>query len=335
MKTKWSYCLFLFVFCGFFMLTACEEGIRISEQILIQGVGIDCTDGVYTATLHAAKIDEGEEKDIQILQASGESAFDALTNVTMTDGREPMFSHNMIIVFGRECAERGLNDVLDFFVRYHETRPEVNVFVSESTAEQVLQVKNGDTYVTSRQIQELAGASSLNGKTVDVKVMNLVNQLTDPGVAAYLPMLKAEKETVRTTGTAIFSGDKMVDILGDTETRGFLFAVGKLQGGTEVVDTHHSGNTTLSIWKSSSKIEAGLEGGNPVFKIEISCGADTVSYTHLIHPGKDQLLYCSFQYVLPQRILSLKPNGNIARNLQYPLRSPNCYSRNMYCGQSG
>ena len=46
--------------------------------------------------------------------------------------------HNDAILFGMQCAESGIAEQLDFFIRHYDSRPTAKVFLAEDTAESVL-----------------------------------------------------------------------------------------------------------------------------------------------------------------------------------------------------
>ena len=110
---------------------------ELAERLLIHGIGVDVgEDGGFLVSVRSSFStgDEGEE----YFTAQGDSVLEALSSLSLSTGREPFYSHNYLVVFGRECAEQGLNRCLDFFVRYYNTRPAVQVFLAAGTAEEVL-----------------------------------------------------------------------------------------------------------------------------------------------------------------------------------------------------
>ena len=52
---------------------------------------------LYTST---SSEEEGEE----FFKSEGETVLEALNNLSLLTGREPFYSHNYLVVFGRECA---------------------------------------------------------------------------------------------------------------------------------------------------------------------------------------------------------------------------------------
>ena len=78
-------------------------------------------------TVRAA--DPGEEGE-EVFTCQGASVLEALSNLSLSTGREPFYAHNYLVVFGRSCGEGGLDSAMDFFVRYYTTRPSVQVYLA-------------------------------------------------------------------------------------------------------------------------------------------------------------------------------------------------------------
>ena len=108
---------------------------ELQERILIQAIGVDQAREGYQVTVRAA--DPGEEGD-EVFTCQGMSVLEALSNLSLSTGREPFYAHNYLVVFGRSCGEAGLDSAMDFFVRYYTTRPSVQVYLAAGEAEEIL-----------------------------------------------------------------------------------------------------------------------------------------------------------------------------------------------------
>lgn len=129
-------------------LCGCQEQIILSHRLLIRGIGVDIKEnGNYLVSVHAIDVESQEENSPMLLTSEGESVLDALNSLTTKEGKRPLYSHNLIIVFGRSCAEAGLSEVLDFFIRNSEGRPNVMVFMADETAEGILSMKKGEKLI--------------------------------------------------------------------------------------------------------------------------------------------------------------------------------------------
>lgn len=256
-----------------FTLTACQNQPMLSQRLLITGIGIDVLEnGEYSAIIHAMRVDMGQNDEVTLLKSQGKSVLDALNNVTLQVGKTPLYSHNLIVVFGHECAVQGLNEVLDFFVRHNESRPTVDVFLSQSSAEDILSAKKDDKYILTKEIDSLSDTSHLNGKTAKVRIVDVIN-MSYRGGSIYLPELKAEEDGISITGTGIFFQNKFSDSLNEDETRGFLLITQKLKGGNAVIEVEGDKRVTLTLFGATSKIGVEIKQEIPIFKIQIGVEA--------------------------------------------------------------
>ena len=256
------------------LLTGCQNQPVLSRRLLIRGIGIDVLeDGGYLASIHVMDVRSKETDKVDLWKSEGKSVLEALNHVTMQVGDEPLYSQNLIIIFGHECVAQGLTDVLDFFIRHNEARPTVDVFMSATKAIDVLSVKKGDQYVLTQDIDALAEAGSLNGEAVNVQVLDLVNYQYC-GASPYLPILRAEMDEIKLDGTAFLKGSKLAGSLDAGQTRGLLLINGTVKQSAVVVDGGDAGKATLVISRSKCKVDTKVEGGKPVFDLKISCDAN-------------------------------------------------------------
>ena len=135
---------------------------ELYERVLIHGIGVDWTGDGYRVTVRssASAEDEGEE----LFVSEGETVLQALSDLSLTTGREPFYSHNYLVVFGMDCALNGLDDCLDFFVRYYNTRPAVKMFLSATTAQEVLSTEKDGKLMKMSQLQALGRGGQYNGQ---------------------------------------------------------------------------------------------------------------------------------------------------------------------------
>lgn len=255
-------------------LQGCSYQVQLSQRLLIQGIGIDYEDGVYRATVQVTKVSDQEENTVSLMNGEGDSAMDALNAITLANGKKPLYSHSLVLVLGRGCAEKGLSNVMDFFIRYPESHPTVNVLMADSSAEDILSTEQEDgKYIQARDIAELAKGGKYNGETVQTEMLDVINQLRGEGSSPYLPIVMQDGESIVSSGTAVFSGDQLVADLDEQETRGLLLITGKLHNGTAVVQSPEIGKVTLELEEASTKISSQIIGEKPRFSIEVECGA--------------------------------------------------------------
>ena len=245
---------------------------ELQERILIQAIGVDQTREGYQVTVRAA--DPGEEGD-EVFTCQGMSVLEALSNLSLSTGREPFYAHNYLVVFGRSCGEAGLDSAMDFFVRYYTTRPSVQVYLAAGEAEEILDPdENPPSMETLRRLNQ---GGEYTGKAASVDILEFVNAAKREGSSPVLPVIGLDEGRPVLQGTAIFKDYQLADILTLEETRGYLALKGGLHQGELVVEGEKFGTVTLTISSCHTKREVTFQEGLPVFKTVCQVTADVSS----------------------------------------------------------
>lgn len=282
--------LILAVFIAF-NFTGCAQAPQLHERLIIQGVGIDKTGSDYLVTLHVFNAAEATSEEginqVQIMSEKGKSVSDAINNITNQIGKFPLCSQNMIVVIGEDTAKQGINNVMDFFVRYYESRPLVEVVIARGKARDVMTCKINDQLVSATKISELTKSENLSMGIMTSNVMEFVgrmrNETSEPSCAVVSLEGDGDNKIIKATGTAIFKNGKLVDFLNDIQTKGALLISKNAKNGTEVVNIPNVGNATYSILRSKSKINASIVNNKPVFDIKIQVDADIYEIDNTIY----------------------------------------------------
>ena len=208
---------------------------------------------------------------------------EALNFIALSSGRTPLYSHNAAVIFGRACAERGIADPLDFFIRHYDARPTAKVFLAQDTAEGVLTQAD----LTAERFAQLSGGAKYSGLSVDVNVLQLVNWLYGVNKTAVLPALSAD-DMPEPVGTAILKSDRLCAVLTPEETQGLCVLQGGLAGGEFAVRDKTFGTVSLKIRCADSKIR--FDGTEETYKFtaDIQIEAEVSSVSKAEHRvGKD------------------------------------------------
>lgn len=248
-------------------------GRELYERLLIHGIGVD-TEGdhfIVTVRSSVSPEDEGEE----YFKCQGGSVLEALNSLSLSTGRKPFYAHNYLVVFGRDCAEQGLDRCLDFFVRYYNTRPSVRMYLAEDRAENVLSFQKDGKYLKMSELQQLGDSSRDTGRTVGVEILDFVNGVKRQGSSPVLPVLRAGEDNVEISATAYFDGYALKGFLTLRETRGYLAVKDRLENGEAVISGEDLGTVTLSLSGSSGAVKVSREGnGPPRFSVEVKAKGD-------------------------------------------------------------
>lgn len=288
---------------------------ELYERLLIHGIGVDAVEDGFLVTVRSSVSpeDEGEE----CFTSTGKSVLEALTNLSLSTGREPFYSHNYLVVFGETCARQGLDSCLDFFIRYYNTRPAVQVYLAEGSAGEVLSFEKDGKLLRMSELQELGKSGQLNGKAVGAQLLDFVNGVKREGSSAVLPVLRAGKEGVEIASTAYFTGYKQAGALSLSQTRGYMAAKNLLEKGEAVVQGSF-GAATLSLSQSKGKIDARIDGDGPVFTISVEAQADISA----ISGGRSRL--GDGEYAQIEKEAAALLEGEVLSALEQSVQEDNC-----------
>lgn len=268
------------IFAFFTLACASAAGgqIQLDDRMLIQGIGIDQKEGEVLVSVH---ISQPSQKEPSLEQVKGETVLDALDQLVQHSGKVPLYSHNLVVVLGKACGEEGLERYMDFFARYYEARPSVEMFLAEKTAEEIFTYKEGEKTVTPEEIARMGQGGKINGWTVCTRVIDFVNQLLGEGSSPYMPVIGIQDGMVEVIGTAVFQGDKYSATLTPEESRILLLITKRLTGGQMVTELPEVGKITATIRQGSAQVTPSMEAGEPRLKIAISCQVEISSADHM------------------------------------------------------
>lgn len=262
-------------------LTGCNKVNQLHERLIVQGVGVDTLGENFEITMHVfddinTGVDEAEKTEI--LTGSGGSVLDAFTNISLKTGRSPLYSQNLVLIIGEEAARSGIENIIDFFLRYYEARPSVSVFVAQGSAKDIMTSKYNDQMITAMKISALASSGEVNAQFLKSNLVDVTNSvcgnLTDP-VAMSLKLEKTDNgNRVLADSTAVFSGDRLSDFLDSAQTRGLLILSSKVKGGTFSLNTGDGIRATLMFDKTKTHLDMSIEGGTPKITANVQAVMD-------------------------------------------------------------
>lgn len=254
--------------------------IPLHQRALIQGIAIDREQEQFQVTVQA--VSTSPTTAVEVYQAEGSSVYDALNNIALVSGKMPFYTHNAIVIIGRDCAEYGLEHVIDFFVRHHETRPAETVFAAKGKAADLLTLKTDvqismnnqqmqlNQYVMASQIQQLTASSDLNSQLLKTQVLDAANSLYSGG-DVLLPVLAVREQSIAAEGCAVFRDGRLQAMEDQNTVSGIKAVRDSLTGGAVTIPLSDAESATLSFKGSSCKITTSLRKNVPHFDLQIAC----------------------------------------------------------------
>lgn len=272
---KVRFIILLFLIFNIFFIAGCSNIEQLDDKMIIHGVGIDRVENTFELTIQQFSVTGSNEKEegAQVVKTKGNSLMDAFSDLSLQTGKTPMFSQNLVLAIGEETAYNGINDILDFFVRYYESRPTVKIIIVKGKAESVLSFKKDDKLIMAKDIMAITESERINSKVMSSNIFQFVgalkNSTLDPIASIVSVEMQNDEEILAANGTAVFKDDKLAGFIDTNSTRGALIINNRLNGGTEVIDVESVGKVSYSLEKSKSKVKFKLENGKPIYNIII------------------------------------------------------------------
>ncbi|MDR1467438.1 MAG: Ger(x)C family spore germination protein [Oscillospiraceae bacterium] len=307
MKIKFAILMMLI-----FFISGCTNQRQLHDRLIVQGIGIDHEKDSYKVTVDIFDVDSSEEEMApKIVESEGSSVLEALSNMNNQTGEQLLYSQNFVILIGKETAERGVNEIIDFFVRHHEARPSVSIFSVDGLASEAMKCNVGGKTITSQNIEDIAKADSLNAEIIGSNVLKFVsatqNPTSDPKTLSLKLEKSKEKTILKSGGLAIFSKDKLSGFLDQDETIGALLISSKVKDTVKVVEIPDIGKVTFSVSDSSSKIDVNVHKSMLMCDIQANVNADIYEFDNKGNTGKKLEDYSDIL------------QSNLAKNLEFSI----------------
>ena len=219
--------------------------------------------------------DEGgdKEEEIEVISESGYTLLDAISNIEKSSGKKALYSHNLILVVGKETAGLYMDKILSFFSSDYNLRPSVEVLISQTTAKDVLNIKNDDKLITADDIMSMLETSYNKKDQLKFSLKSFLGNVQSNYKSAKALCINSTQDTLESnvlqiSNMAVFKDEVMKGILDEDETKGFLEISGELKNVEQDVNVDGN-NLSCLIKKSSCKIKTLIEDGIPQFNMFI------------------------------------------------------------------
>ncbi|HEY8911518.1 MAG TPA: Ger(x)C family spore germination protein [Desulfosporosinus sp.] len=236
--------LVLILITGLLFITGCWGKREVEELAPLISIGFDLGQkpNTYLVTGQYALPNKGaagaEVKD-WTMSFEASSLREAYEMTYKILNRTPFNGSVKVIVIGEDMAKAGFKDMLDFTQRFSEFRRTIYLVLTKGKAQDVLNVKlrNGEMPAMSiknhlEQGDELSSFPTVRlghyltilGRKSTAPIMPLVKSIkSGDGGIEYKAEGKDGAEEIQLEGAGVFRGDRLVDLLTDEETKGYMW----------------------------------------------------------------------------------------------------------------
>lgn len=298
-------------------LTSCINSVKLSDQAIVQAVGIDMDDDKIKLTMQIFAPSGGGDGKIgatadnaKIIEASGTTITEAMQNATLTQGKKMFSGHNRIILIGEDFAQQGIGQLLEYFSANAFARKNVNLAIARGKAGDIVKTKLNQGMVPANILQQLIINANDIGFADDVMLYEFERSMQNNYDCDILPIIQqqpqAQKEaetqpaqgmdkgggdekkedfiepisTLEVDGSAIIVDGKMQDTLTEQETRGALWLRDQVQSSAVITSTDVYSLACVIVSKTRTKITPEIAGNDMLFKVKVTCDG-TIGELHI------------------------------------------------------
>ena len=247
------------------LLTGCQK-TQIQDRMIIKGIGVDRENEIYKVTVqYIDNYADGSKQQNKSIQVTGKTVGDAMGKIKNSSGSEPFLGQNSAIIIGWDTAGENMREILDYFIRYSEARPTVRLYVSETTAEDILTLEVGGSLIPIDHMTNVSPSTSKNDNRFTI--LSYINQYENSTDTPTVSVLHIDENTIKLSSVAAIDRTGEIYKLDEDEFIVYKTMIG-IENGTILCFDGVSGKVT----GCEAKIDAKEKDGNLNF--DVRCKLD-------------------------------------------------------------
>ena len=278
-----------------FCLTGCWNYNELNDYSIVSGVAIDKDGDEYEASVlisnspkNSSDSSNSSESQVVVYSGKGKSIFSALKQIGLISPKELYFGSFSVLILSEEVAKDGVNNAVDFFVRYPNSRKNFYVVLSkENKAKDTLKIITPLTSFPSQNITDnVRSTTELQGIISSINFNDFLSTILSDGVEATVNCIEVKgnkeegsseentkssepKAYTKLGNLGIFKDDKLIDWANRDESLG----INIINGNTREMFLdleYEDGYVVIDSISFSSDISVELKDNKPVVNINLS-----------------------------------------------------------------
>ena len=276
-------------------LCGCWNYKELNEYSIVTGVAIDKDGDEYEASIlisnspkNNSSDSNSSESQVVVYSGKGKSIFDALKDIGLISPKELYFGSFSVLVVSEEVAKDGINNAIDFFVRYPNARKNFYVVLAKDTkAKDTLKIMTPLTAFPSQNITDnVRSTTNLQGIIYTINFNDLLSTILSDGTEATINCIEivgdeeegSKKDNLESSepiaytklgNLGIFKNDKLVDWADHDESLGINMINNNIS--EMYLDLEYDeGYVVIDSTSFSSNVSIELKDNKPVVNIDLS-----------------------------------------------------------------
>ena len=280
------------------LISGCWDSTEVNDLAVITTVGLDLAEDrqlelsvkIYLTSPAASQQSGGgmsepgggDSGKSVVRWAKGVNMADAASKLQKLITRKVFWGQAEAFIFGERLAREGLTEPMDYLIRHPTPRERANVFVSESTAKEVLLLDPPIERSVADALREMA--KSQTGLNITMK--ELAQMMAGKSKAAVIPIVKIQPKQenqepfVFVQGTAILKNGKMVGLMDDDVTRGVMWLRNEVKRATVTVTPKNTqGYVSVQMLRSRTRLIPQIQGDDWSITVRIEALDEIIQNT--------------------------------------------------------
>ncbi len=195
--------LFLAMTVMVMLFTGCSS-TPLDQRIIIQGIGVDKTDGRTSLTLLTLDTDDNEKyNSIKIIKGYGNSVSSAIDNVEISTGKKCLFSQCLFVILNRYS----LNDTgasLDYFSDNKEVMKTMNIMACGSNSGMILTKAVMEMDYHSEDINMISDSNAVDQNDFHCTLFDYIVYEKNRNSELKIPVISIDPDTERLCVSGVF-----------------------------------------------------------------------------------------------------------------------------------
>lgn len=283
----------IFSFIVILLTSGCWNYKELNEYSIVTGIAVDKSDNEYKVSVLISNVPKGNSgsdssssnSEIVVYEGSGKSIYKALKDIGLISPKELYLNSFYILVISDEVAKDGINNVLDFFLKYSSSRNNFNIIITKNCkAKDTLKIMTSITNFPSQSISDnLKTTTKLQGSIKTVNFDDLVSTIIQKGIEPTISTITIKgnikegftkenlessepKAYVKLDNLAIFKGDKLIDFASKKESIGINILSNQVNEMYFSIDYNNS-SAIIDTIRFKSSIKSKIISDKPVINI--------------------------------------------------------------------
>ncbi len=301
--------LFLFLIPSLLLTTtSCWDRIEIEDQAIIIGMAMDLAEDqkkivvtfqIAQPRAYVAESQSSEEGYYNVTKTAEDLA-GARNKLSRSTNMIPTLEQCQVVLVGDKLAKKGLSGYMDFLLRTHEARRQLQIGVVQGLARHMLEIKFKSDLAPSFVISEMMSRDSqYNFRMTDFMSLEKLHTAFVEKNDFILPQIKQTENGLYMAGGAVFKGFELVGWFSGEEMMGARFMRGDASSGYLTVDMPSSmgKKIMLRVYETKSDFHPEIRDDKLVAVLNLRLEGDI---DEIVHPngnwtGKKLIDQCSTQ----------------------------------------